>query len=85
MMMVGVVVVVGGEGEGRDTVEEDIRREDIAQERILVPDQRQCLCELSLRIGVVLEGLGGGGGSHGCLLGRESRGLLRDGTEEGTH
>ena len=50
----------------------DVRREDIPEERILVPDQGERLCELCLRIGVVLEGLGGrrchsrSGGLFGC-------------------
>lgn len=65
----------------------DVRGEDVAQERILVPDQGQCLCEVGLCVGVMLEGLGGGG-SHGgsCgLFGCGRRGLLLDGAEEGTH
>ena len=41
--------------EGRDE-----RGEDIPQERILVPNQRECLRELGLRVCVVLEGLGSG-------------------------
>ena len=41
--------------EGRDE-----RGEDIAQECILVSNQRECLRELGLRVCIVLEGLGGG-------------------------
>lgn len=68
---------------------EDVRREYIAQEGILVSNQRECLCELSLSVGVMLEGLGGGGthcGSGG-LLGfmRRRRSLLLDGAKEGSH
>ena len=50
----------------------DVRREDIPEKRILVPDQGERLCELGLSIGVVLKGLGGGrchggsGGLFGC-------------------
>lgn len=64
-----------------------VRGEDVAQEGILVPDQRERLCELGLRIGVVLEGVRGGGshGGSGGLLGCGRGGLLLDGTEEGTH
>ncbi len=78
----------GGKGRvwfGVEEGEEDVRREDVAQEGILVPDERECFCKLGLCVGVVLEGLGGGG-SHGGLLGRSRRrGLLLDGAEEGTH
>lgn len=65
----------------------DVRREDVAQKRILVPDERECLCELGLRIGVVLKGFGGGGthGGSGGLLGCGGEGLSLDATEERTH
>ena len=62
----------------------DKRGEDIAQECILVPDERQHLCELGLCVGVVLEGLGCGG-THGGRGGCSSRGLLLDGAKEGAH
>lgn len=66
---------------------EDVRREDIAQESVLVANERQRLCELGLRVGVVLEGLGRGGthGGSGGLLGGDSGGLLLECAEERTH
>ena len=66
---------------------EDERGEDIPQKCILVPNQRQCLCELSLRICIVLEGLRSRRthvGSRGLVLARR-RSLLLDRTEEGAH
>lgn len=63
------------------------RREDVAQEGILIPYQREGLCEFRLCVGVVLEGLGGGG-SHcgsGDLRGCGRRLLFLDGAKEGTH
>lgn len=75
-------IVLGGVGEG-----ENERREDIAQERILVPDERKRLRELGLCVGVVLECLGGGGthSESGGFVCCRRRGLLLDGAEEGTH
>ena len=66
---------------------EDVRGEDIAQECILVSNERERLCELGLCIGVMLKGLGGGGihGGRGGLVDCRRRGLLLDGAEEGTH
>ena len=69
----------GGGGDGR--------REDVAQEGVLVADERQRLCEFGLGVGVVLEGVGGGGthSGSGAFLGCRSGGLLLEGAEEGTH
>ena len=66
---------------------EDPRCEDVSKESILVPNQRKCLCELGLSIGVVFEGLGGGGGHgvSGGLLACGRRQLLPDRAEKGTH
>lgn len=90
----------GGDGMGRKGGREEgnARREDVAQEGVLVPDEGERLCELGLRVGVVLEGLRGGvrrghgGGGGGGRFGRGRGGgggggglVLADGAEEGTH
>ena len=65
----------------------DVRRKDIAQECVLVADERECLCELGLCIGVVFKGLGCGGihRGRGGLVDCRRRGRFLDGAEEGTH
>ena len=76
-----------GRGLGVEESREDLRCEDVPKERVFVPNQRKCLCELGLSIGVVLKGLGGGG-SHrvsGGLLACGRRQLLPDRAEKGTH
>lgn len=76
-------VGLGGKvGEGGDG-----RREDVAQEGVLVADERQRLCEFGLCVGVVLEGVGRGGthSRSSIFLGCRSGGHLLEGAEEGTH
>ena len=76
------------EGVGLEIMDgrEDPRCEDVPKECILVPNQRKGLCELGLSVGVVLEGLGGGG-SHGVSGGLLDCGrrLWPDLAEKGTH
>lgn len=83
----GGCLEMDGEGLGVGDGREHLRCEDVPKECVLIPNQRQGLCELGLRIGVVLEGLGGGGGhgGSGSLLDCGRRGLWPDRAVKGTH